>query len=1656
MQLTDLTRRRERWVEANRENGFEEGITHLLTELYPDNAHFIYELLQNAEDAGADAVGFTLSNEALHFEHNGKRLFNLKDVESITSIGVSNKRNDPTNIGKFGVGFKAVFAYTNTPEIHSGEFHFRIKNLVVPESLDNTHNDGITVFHFPFDNPRKDSAKAVKEIERGLNGLADNTLLFLNHIREIEYRLPSSRSGKMERIDEKDQAVGQHIEIHSDQSGESKTVSNWLRYSKIVEVTDEAGNAKPCHVAIAFRLIAQPAILASEKVDVNKSNKNATKSNTEWTIISCEPGQVSIFFPADKETSNLRFHLHAPFASTVARDSVRDCESNTELCKALGQLTAEAMADIRERGLLTISFLAVLPNKDDGLPELYKQIREAIVARFQEEDLLPTKAGSHAKSSTLYSGPSEISSVIDDSDLSFLTGYGPPLWAANAPQRGQREDKFLQSLEIKEWEWNELQNIIDANHGNEKLKKKFENWLSLKSDMWLMRFYALMESCHSATQKNYNTPSLFFSWQYISGIRVIDNNNVIEHVRPHMAYFPHIEINAENNPQVEMPSSIRLVKPEVYDIGKLADSTRKAAREFLRRIGVRIYDERAEIDRRLAFYKESINQSISEHHYDDIRFFIAYLLRNPNDANLFHEIAFLFVLAATEEIACLAMPGEICLDAPYEPTGLNELEAIHHLKRLFPGYLEHLCNVITCEEFASFLKKVGVHYQLAVSKTDCTSNAQIKVTPGERVTITGCSIDWTIVNLETYLLNIKHSSSRLIWAALIQADNQVSSAYYQQNQKRNKNVAESQLVQQLKSFSWIPDKDGAFYKPHEITQEMLPKEFPYDDRNGLLTAIGFGVAAQVLKEGIRVKDEDARKIGFDSVSDVQEALELLKAKREGRIQMIANDFLNKQEKTQYNAQGVAQIEATGSDGMNLLNKEGDVGRAHPSDGFESPALQSHDVRKRLSPVLQRINNHVGKSSARSERLNTGIKQNDQSQDDDDYLPAPVDYSGRIARAEQRNATEIDRLEREEELLNKANGLPRYSYGWFLALLELECMASSEKNSDGKTISISFRKIASDMESPRTIILSEPSRFIPQSVEELSGLRVDLYFGDGHISQLHVDSFTAKEFSLHGKLKSTDELFGVDLCNVVEACIDVQNPSFLLQALLERYIQLRLDENFDMKANLRTGIEFIFGPPGTGKTTHLAEKVLIPMMRAKEAAKVLVLTPTNKAADVLTIRIMEKMSADTCYKHWLIRFGTCSDARIEAAGVWRDRSFDISSLGKSVTVTTIARFAYDGFTTETAKLHEMDWDTIVIDEASMIPLVNIIYPLYNRMPRKFIVAGDPFQIEPIVAVEQWKNENIYTLIGLDKAGSFAHPTTEPHNYQVTNLETQYRSIPTIGELFSCFTYNGVLKHHRPAQSQRPLIIDGISLMPVTIIKFPVSKYESIYRAKRLKSGTSYQTYSALFTFEFVRWLAEQMQKNHAEDPVFTIGIIAPYRAQANLLIKFIDSWETKPSCVKIQVGTIHGFQGDECDIVIVVLNPPPSITSNQQMFLNKQNILNVAISRARDYLLILIPDEHTEDVQNLHKVTRMEWLVKSKGAFIEYSSHAIEAVIWGNPHFLEENTFSTGHQMVNVYVKPERYYEVRSDDSAIDVQIHDKKVEPGLRPVAEPKAPPLVD
>ena len=64
------------------------GIRKLLVEqLYPDRAHFIYELLQNAESCLATQAQFTLDDTSVSFQHNGQRAFSEDDVWSITTIG---------------------------------------------------------------------------------------------------------------------------------------------------------------------------------------------------------------------------------------------------------------------------------------------------------------------------------------------------------------------------------------------------------------------------------------------------------------------------------------------------------------------------------------------------------------------------------------------------------------------------------------------------------------------------------------------------------------------------------------------------------------------------------------------------------------------------------------------------------------------------------------------------------------------------------------------------------------------------------------------------------------------------------------------------------------------------------------------------------------------------------------------------------------------------------------------------------------------------------------------------------------------------------------------------------------------------------------------------------------------------------------------------------------------------------------------------------------------------------------------------------------------------------------------------------------------------------------------------------------------------------
>ncbi|MDY4882515.1 MAG: hypothetical protein SO127_08920, partial [Muribaculaceae bacterium] len=138
------------------------GLWRSVIDKYKEKAHFVYELLQNADDAQATEATFQLFEDRVIFRHNGKIQFSISKnetdseitghIKAITSIYASPKTEDNNKIGKFGVGFKAVFAYTETAYIYDDKFHFKIEQYIVPSLLDEDfpgREEGETVFVLP-------------------------------------------------------------------------------------------------------------------------------------------------------------------------------------------------------------------------------------------------------------------------------------------------------------------------------------------------------------------------------------------------------------------------------------------------------------------------------------------------------------------------------------------------------------------------------------------------------------------------------------------------------------------------------------------------------------------------------------------------------------------------------------------------------------------------------------------------------------------------------------------------------------------------------------------------------------------------------------------------------------------------------------------------------------------------------------------------------------------------------------------------------------------------------------------------------------------------------------------------------------------------------------------------------------------------------------------------------------------------------------------------------------------------------------------------------------------------------------------------------------------------------------------------------------------
>jgi hypothetical protein len=808
----------------------------IFEDFYPDRAHFVYELLQNAEDAGATEVTFALMSDRLICEHDG-RPFTLGDVTSITGVHDSTKVTAQDKIGKFGVGFKSVFVYTQAPSVRSGDFAFRIVKLILPEPIAPAPELGHrTRFEFPFDNPKKPAYHAYDEIAAGLEELDEKTLLFLSSLRSVKWRIGTESTGKISRFQHSDF----HFEVLKETGKATTANSHFLKFDEVVP-----GLGKQ-RVAVAFPLDALP--------DVRQFEQKKPLAE-QFKIVPASPGRVAVFFPATKEASGLRFHLHGPFVPELSRASIKDTEVNLPLFEQLATLTAKSLHQIKELGLLTTEFLAVLPNPQDQIPPLYEGIRSTIIEEMKEQPLTPTHDKSHAPANRLIQARASLKSLLSDADIEFLVDYDhePPLWAAGATQRNSRIDNFMTGLEIREWGLDEFIEVLcdktdDKPLFYKKTDKAFIAWLTQKSTEWLQELYALLGSEARGDVHRLKTLCI---------VRLADETLS----RAGRAFF------ASENTGDDVP----IVDKAVYTSGT-SKKQQEDAQAFLSSIGVREVGEAEEIEIILkSRYAYKAEIATDEVYLNDLKRFVALVEKQADKAKLFAE----FYVFRGEDDKWYP-PGRIYLDKPYINTDLaayyGALSPEGRQIALHDCYRN--CG-IEIERLGKFAKTAGAKVGLEVVKCNIDKNPQksyLLMVGGSRASSV-INRDYYIPHLAELLKTPSLALSRLVWRTLlsISPHSEYLHAIYQLNRLHGAHHADSLLVHELRDASWVPQADGVFVRPADASRELLPNGFPFDSGYTWVKAIRFGEAASKASAQALQRDAAAKNLGFANAAAADRA-----------------------------------------------------------------------------------------------------------------------------------------------------------------------------------------------------------------------------------------------------------------------------------------------------------------------------------------------------------------------------------------------------------------------------------------------------------------------------------------------------------------------------------------------------------------------------------------------------------------------------------------------------------------------------------------------------------------------------------------------------------------------------------------------------------------
>jgi len=411
--------------------------------------------------------------------------------------------------------------------------------------------------------------------------------------------------------------------------------------------------------------------------------------------------------------------------------------------------------------------------------------------------------------------------------------------------------------------------------------------------------------------------------------------------------------------------------------------------------------------------------------------------------------------------------------------------------------------------------------------------------------------------------------------------------------------------------------------------------------------------------------------------------------------------------------------------------------------------------------------------------------------------------------------------------------------------------------------------------------------------------------------------------------------------------------------------------------------FLWGPPGTGKTTTLGV-LLAEYLDTRPQARVLLLSTTNQAVDLATLAVdkaLQKGRREHC-RAAVQRLGTRFDAaayagrehliptedqgliaalaRAEAARptardaavlkAWADRVADLREQLRASGLQVLQRCRLASMTTTRAAFtlktlrelsadEEPPFDLLVFDEASQVSLAHALALMPLGRARLF--AGDPQQLSP---VQRSADRTARKWLGRS-----AFSEKPRHGPSVALLDEQSRMAGPISELVSDLFYDGALRvaadaQASPAWSQARHRALG-SIAADTHVHVHQVKSDGAWSAT--ERGPVRAESAEAITATVAAALGPGASGEAGAWQPQELIVLTPFRAQRALIRQRLRARGVPES---VKVSTVHRAQGSEAPVLL--FDP----ADGSQPFLQTeeaQRLINVALSRAQAKVIVYL-------------------------------------------------------------------------------------------------------